>query len=244
MNPLVITILAAGEGKRMNSNIPKVLHLFQGKPMIVRILETALTLESKKIIVVTGKYNDLIQDTISQYMDIPAEKIYFVVQSVPCGTGDAIKQCLSSYEHGDKVLILNGDMPLITRDILNRFIESGMDATILVARFENPKGYGRIMYDDHCNFIKIVEEKDCDDQERKVDIINSGIYLIQSDMLKKFIPKIQNKNSQQEYYLTDIVKMIASDSEKKINTYLIHESENKYICGVNTQEELHGLLTS
>ena len=144
---LTITILAAGEGKRMRSNIPKVLHLFQGKPMLVSIIETSKNLDAKKIIIITGKHDVLIKETISKYMDI--DNLLFIQQGTPLGTGDAIKSCLPSYNKEDKVLILNGDMPLINKEILKKFIDaSPYDMNILVARFSNPTGYGRIVYNE------------------------------------------------------------------------------------------------
>lgn len=234
---LTITILAAGEGKRMRSSIPKVLHLFQGKPMLVRIIETSKELHAKKIIIITGKHDVLIKETISKYMDI--NNLVFIQQGTPLGTGDAIKSCLPSYTKKDKVLILNGDMPLINKEILKKFIDaSPYDMNLLVARFPNPTGYGRILYNEKNEFIEIVEEKDCSPEQKKVDIINSGLYYINADLLLKYIPMIDNNNSQKEYYLTDIVKIIKHNEEININTYLICQDENKYISGVNTLEEL------
>ena len=241
-NNLVITILAAGEGKRMNSSLPKVLHLFHGKPMLIRIINTALTLCPEKIIIVTGKYDKLIRETVSEYINTRTHRIEFVLQENPQGTGDAIKQCLRHYLPGEKILILNGDMPLITKNILETFIDQSEDACILVAKFENPFGYGRIVYDSAGDFIKIVEEKDCSEVERQIQIVNSGLYLINSDILHAFIPLIDNNNTQKEYYLTDIVKLIKMDSRFNINTYLIDEMDNKNISGVNTQDELKNLL--
>jgi UDP-N-acetylglucosamine diphosphorylase/glucosamine-1-phosphate N-acetyltransferase len=236
---LTITILAAGEGKRMRSNVPKVLHLFRGKPMLVRIIETAKELDAKKIIIITGKYHELIKQTVEKYMEL--EDLIFVQQGSPLGTGDAIKSCLSAYTEEDKVLILNGDMPLINKEILGKFIENREPMTILVARFSNPYGYGRIIYDEEGEFIGIVEEKDCSETEKKVDIVNSGLYYLDAKLLIKYIPMIENNNVQKEYYLTDIVKIIKKNEEMSIKTYLLGEEENKYISGVNTPEELAAL---
>jgi UDP-N-acetylglucosamine diphosphorylase/glucosamine-1-phosphate N-acetyltransferase len=236
---LTITILAAGEGKRMRSNIPKVLHLFQGKPMLVSIIETSKKLDAKKIIIKTGKYDVLIKETISKYMDIDIGNLIFIQQASPLGTGDAIKSCLPSYNKEDKVLILNGDMPLINKEILKKFIDaSPYEMNILVARFSNPTGYGRILYNEKKEFIEIVEEKDCSPEQKKIDFINSGLYYINADLLLKYIPMIENRNSQKEYYLTDIVKIIKDSEEININTFLICQDENKYISGVNTLDEL------
>jgi UDP-N-acetylglucosamine diphosphorylase/glucosamine-1-phosphate N-acetyltransferase len=236
LNNLVVTILAAGEGKRMNSDIPKVLHLFKGKPMLVRIIEASFSLHPEKIIIITGKHHVLIRTTLEKYIDI--KKVWFVKQENPLGTGDAIKTCLPLYHNEMRVLILNGDMPLINKTILEKFIDNSYQANILVAKFENPTGYGRIIYDNSREFIGIVEEKDCTEEQRKINIVNSGLYLIESRLLRKYVPMIDNNNVQNEYYLTDIVKLIKQHTELSIDTYLIEESENKYISGVNTPQEL------
>jgi UDP-N-acetylglucosamine diphosphorylase/glucosamine-1-phosphate N-acetyltransferase len=233
---LVITILAAGEGKRMRSNLPKVLHLFHGKPILARIIKTARLLNPVNIIIITGRHNQLIQKTLSEYISL--KDIFFVVQKNPLGTGDAIKTTLPYYHSGKQVLILNGDMPLISKDILEQFINKRSPMNILVAKFENPFGYGRIVYNSDGEFTEIVEEKDCNDLQREIQIVNSGLYYLSADILTEYIPKITNENSQKEYYLTDIVKLMKQDSRIKIDTFLIGESENKYISGVNTPEEL------
>jgi len=235
-NDLVITIMAAGEGKRMNSTLPKVLHMFKEKPMLVRIIETSLSLNPEKIIVITGKHDILIKKTLELYLN--TSKIIFVNQTDPKGTGDAIKYCLPFYETGNKVLILNGDMPLINEKLLQRFIANDNKASILVAKFENSKGYGRIVYNELGDFAEIVEEKDCSDEQRNIQIINSGVYFIDGDLLQQFIPMIKSDNVQNEYYLTDIVKLIKQNTPFSVKTYLLDESENKYISGVNTAEEL------
>jgi UDP-N-acetylglucosamine diphosphorylase/glucosamine-1-phosphate N-acetyltransferase len=228
--------MAAGEGKRMNSTLPKVLHMFKEKPMLVRIIETSLSLNPEKIIVITGKHDILIKKTLELYLN--TSKIIFVNQTDPKGTGDAIKHCLPFYETGNKVLILNGDMPLINEKLLKRFISNDSKSSILVAKFENPKGYGRIVYNELSDFVEIVEEKDCSDEQRNIKIINSGVYFIYGNLLQLFIPMIKNNNIQNEYYLTDIVKLIKQNTDFSVKTHLLDESENKYISGVNTAEEL------
>jgi len=238
---LTITILAAGEGKRMRSSIPKVLHLFRGKPMLVRIIETAIELKANKIIIITGKYDELIRDTIKKYMENNIDNLIFVRQSSPLGTGDAIKSCLYAYTEEDKVLILNGDMPLINKNILQKFINNDEQMSILVAKFSNPHGYGRIILDKDGEFIEIVEEKDCSEKEKKIDIINSGLYYVDAKLLIKYVPMIENNNTQKEYYLTDIVKIVKKNEAISIKTYLLDEDDNIYICGINTPEELAAL---
>uniref|UniRef100_A0A6C0DCH9 UDP-N-acetylglucosamine diphosphorylase n=1 Tax=viral metagenome TaxID=1070528 RepID=A0A6C0DCH9_9ZZZZ len=233
MSELVVTILAAGEGKRMNSNIPKVLHLFHNKPMLVNVIEASMTLQPKRIIVITGKYDELIKSTLSKYINI--ENIQFVIQKQPLGTGDAIKSCLPLYNDNEKILILNGDMPNITKELLKKFIDRNDPFVVLVAKLANPTGYGRIVYNNNI-FVEIIEEKDCTELQRIIDIVNSGLYYIDSEILQQYIPMITNENKQKEYYLTDIVNL--ANQNMSIKTFLINENENKYIQGVNTQEEL------
>lgn len=272
MTNLTIVILAAGEGKRMNSDLPKVLHLFDGLPMLVRIIQTITQLRienaqcnvsfshksademgrlnekscktvgfTKNIIIVTGKHDEQIKKTVSKYM--PLTDLVFVKQPVPKGTGDAIKSCLSHLNPEDDVLILNGDTPLITRDILTKFINNSLSANIIIAKVSNPYGYGRIVYDE-ANYLKeIIEEKDCDEKQKQIKVINSGIYLVKGWLLAEYIPKIDNDNAQKEYYLTDLFKLIKRFSCNGIRTYLLDENETKYISGVNTQEELTNLYS-
>ena len=240
--------MAAGEGKRMNSIIPKVLHRFKEVPMLVRVIEAARQLSPQNILIITGKYYDFIDSVLRQYTTI--DDIIYVDQVRPLGTGDAIRSCLYYYEGEANVLILNGDMPLITADILRRFIADsdtiGKDVytgSILCAWFENPTGYGRIVtsIDGGGNIQRIVEEKDCSTEEREIKIVNAGIYLFPSDVLREYIPKIGNQNTQKEYYLTDIVELVSGGSGGYVRAFVIPEADNKYISGANTQAELAAL---
>ena len=258
MSNLVVTIMAAGEGKRMNSDIPKILHKFNSIPMLIRIIIESNKLYPKKIIVITGKYDKLIKNTINEYFsednhDI-LDNIIFVQQHNPNGTGDAIKSTLEHYSNNDNVLILNGDMPLVSYALLKKFISSENKdslysydigkreiAKLLVAKLDNPYGYGRILYNNYGEFIGIKEEKDCSIQEKKITITNVGIYYFNANILKKYIPLINNNNSQKEYYLTDIIKIMKQYSDINIETYQVEEELKYQIMGVNTQEELKNL---
>jgi bifunctional UDP-N-acetylglucosamine pyrophosphorylase/glucosamine-1-phosphate N-acetyltransferase len=255
MNNLTITIMAAGEGKRMNSIIPKVLHNFNGIPMLIRIILESIKLSAKKIVIITGKYDTLIKSEIQSYFDKNNisfyEKLIFVQQTIPNGTGDAIRSTLDVYSDSEDVLILNGDMPLLKADLLQNFMLTYSPAKLLVAQLDNPYGYGRILYEDDNNhnnnpkkFIGIKEEKDCSPSEKEIQIINAGIYFFHSTILKKYIPLITNDNAQNEYYLTDIVKFIRANSNIDIDTYQIDDTLKYQIQGVNTQKELHDLETN
>lgn len=242
---LVVTIMAGGEGKRMRSSLPKVLHLFRGKPMLVWVIEAALSLTPKKIVVITGKFHEQIIRTLSEYIDIFG--LVFIQQKNPLGTGDAIKSSLGQYETADRVLILNGDTPLINQSILETFVNNAKtDCVVLSTILENPHGYGRIICQEGI-INQIVEEKDANIEQRKITQVNAGLYLISGEVLHMYIPKITNENNQKEYYLTDIIGLVNEISGHRVSTVLI-EDENIRIRlrGINSPEELSELdnLTS
>lgn len=237
---LTVCILAGGEGKRMKSNLPKVLHLFKHKPMIVHIIEKSLELNTEKIIIITGKHNNLIQKTIKEFINNDQfNKLSFVIQHNPMGTGHAVSCTLNEYVNNESVLILNGDTPNLTKELLFKFIQNHNNK-ILISEIDDPTGYGRIILNNQNNIVKIVEEKDTNTQERLVKLINSGIYFIESKNLIKYIPLIKNKNIQSEYYLTDIIELMILDNID-IKGHLINKDENQLILGVNTAEQLHNL---
>ena len=230
--PLTAIILAAGEGKRMRSDLPKVLHLVGGKPMLVRVLETVRKVNPEKIVVVTGRYHNQIIQTLAKWMDIFG--VVFVEQSPALGTGHAVLCCLEQFTTDDRVLILNGDMPLLRLAVL-RILLSHERNRVMTTRLENPTGYGRIIYDGRGEFRGIVEERDCREDEREIQEVNTGVYVFSGEVLHKCLPLLTNENSQKEYYLTDVVRH-ALAAGYSIETYMTIDS----ICtrGVNTPEEL------
>lgn len=245
MRELIVTIMAAGEGKRMGSNLPKVLHCFQGVPMIVKIVQNVMELKPNKIVVITGKNHEDIKKILSSSINT---EITYVNQPEPLGTGDAIKCALNSYDEYTNVLILNGDMPAITSNLLEKFIASTtMDdptklvAKVMVANLDNPYGYGRIIRDSNGSFLEIREEKDCTLKETSIKDVNVGVYYMSEMLLKMFIPKIGTNNNQNEYYLTDIIKLLSENTVSGVKTYAISKYENKQIYAVNTQKELEML---
>lgn len=254
---LTITIMAAGKGSRMKSIIPKVLHLFDGVPFLFKIILECCKLNPRKILVITGSDHNIIESTLIDCFlmnNMPGfELIQFVNQPDPEGTGNAILCTLPYYESGENILILNGDMPLISYNVLNKFIiDSSIDkkeecpetieiSNILIAELENPSGYGRILIVNGY-FVGIKEERDCMDQEKEICLVNTGIYYFSESILKKYIPMISNNNSQKEYYLTDIFGIISRESDTRMGTVLIDSSLNYQIMGVNTQDELNRLI--
>jgi UDP-N-acetylglucosamine diphosphorylase/glucosamine-1-phosphate N-acetyltransferase len=242
ISDLNIVIMAGGEGKRMNSNIPKVLHNFQNVPILVRIIKESYILKPSKIIIITGKYDNIIKiflkDNLSDEM---YNNLTFVNQVIPNGTGDAIKCTLEHLNIESNVLILNGDMPLITSNILSKFIcdDTNNIAKLLIAKLDNPYGYGRIIMNKDNEFISIREEKDCNSEEKDIKLVNAGIYFFSAKILKKYVPLITNINVQNEYYLTDIIQIIKNDTNIiNITTYIIDSKYNFQIKGINTKKEL------
>ena len=224
---LSIVILAAGKGTRMKSSLPKVLHKISGKPMIYFIIKEALKL-SKDITVVLGHQNEAVKDVINSYF----KDIKFSIQDIKNypGTAGALREVEFS---GKRVLILNGDMPLVTKEELQKFLEVDADIVMSVIRLDNPSGYGRVVIKDS-EVVKIVEEKDADEEELKIKSVNAGVYLIKKDVLKEFLPKISNNNKQKEYYLTDIIHL-AKEAKKVIKPIFVDEEDFK---GVNSKLDL------
>lgn len=246
-----IIILAGGDGKRMNSSTPKILHLFLGVPMLINIILIADKLQSEKILVVTGKYYNEIKYVCENNLESSVKnKLIYVQQPHALGTGNAVKHCLPYLNDYKMTLILNGDMPAINVNFLQEIIkeiellpESVTKNFVVTATIDNPYGYGRIISDknnikDNVSKIKyIVEEKEASDEEKSIKNINTGIYYINSNTLIKYVKLIDNKNEKQEYYLTDIVK-ICNEHNEDIYEYTISPNMNVFVKGVNTQQQL------
>ena len=231
----IVLIMAGGLGKRMNSDIPKVLHLLKNKPLIVHVIESALKINPKKIGIIVGKYKDIIQSTISKYIT-DTTYIEYIIQPEALGTGHAIMCCkdfLSNYKNSH-VTILSGDVPLIKSSTLKN-LNNSKSGNILVTKFEDPTGYGRIITVNE-KLLKIVEEKDCNFEERKVNIVNTGIYTFDCELIVNNIDKIENNNMQKEYYLTDLFNFI----DKNLINLVYLENSNE-VTGVNTIEQLNQL---
>jgi len=228
-----IIILAAGNGSRMQSSTPKVLHKLAGKPMLCHLVTTGLSLSNIKQVIVVGGAN------INQLQAaLPQEKIVWAHQTKQLGTADAVAIGLTVLNPEIKnVLVLPGDAPLVSTKTLTKLITNTTPNTIgiLTSNVEVPTGYGRIIRDGHKNFLKIVEELDANDTEKQITEVNTGIYLFPKDLLTKFLSKINNNNIKQEYYLTDFFK-IAIDNGIAIHSALAtHPWEIK---GVNNIVQL------
>lgn len=237
--------MAGGLGKRMESDLPKVLHhvisptdINISYPMIVYIIKTSIELGVKKIFIIVGKYKNIIKSTIEEYLI--NDLIEYVEQEPALGTGHAIKCALPTISNyiNDKVLILSGDVPLISTSTL-----FGLDGDInklLITELTNPFGCGRILFDENGHMNGIREEKDCDENEKKIKFINCGIYQIRVIDLINLIPQIDNKNKSNEYYLTDIIGLMISNSIQ-IETFILKNESQYEIKNVNTKKDLEEL---
>lgn len=227
---LNIIILAAGKGKRMGSELPKVLHLIAGKPLLSHVIATAEKLKPKNIFVIYGNGGKQVRDHLN------TAKVTWVEQKETLGTGHAVQQALPQIEDSAKVLILYGDVPLISETTLKQFIEENHKTSlaILTAIQTDPFGFGRIIRNK--NAIKaIVEERDATARQREIKEINTGILLAKAGHLKKWLKKIKNHNQQHEYYLTDVVALAVKDKIKVGSNRVINPDE---IRGINTLLEL------
>ena len=226
-NKISIVILAAGKGSRMKSSKAKVLHNISGKPMLYHIIKSSLEI-SDDITVVIAHQKELVKEQISSYF----KNINFVVQDADNfpGTGGAMKNVSPKNE---KVLILNGDMPLITSSALQGFLTTDADVIMSIFDLENPDGYGRVIIEDK-QVTRIVEQKDASKEELAVTTVNAGIYAFSKEVIDKYIPLLSNDNAQKEYYLTDVIGMAKKDG-LNISPLLVDEEHFK---GVNSKKDL------
>jgi len=222
-----VVILAAGKGRRMKSSIPKVLHKISGKSMLFHAIDVAKKVSSDITVVLYHKAEDIKKEIQCKYDDIN-----FHMQDAKKypGTGGAMKGVKNKNE---RTLILNGDMPLITKDSLLALVDGDADINMSVMKLDDPSGYGRAIIEDE-KVLEIVEQKDCKDSQLLTKTANAGIYAVNTSLLEKYIPTLDNNNAQKEYYLTDIVKM-AVDEGKTVYPVYVKEEEFK---GVNSKLDL------
>jgi len=241
-NSLCVLIMAGGLGKRMESNMPKVLHPVLGKPMLVRVIENALKLHPEKIYVIVGKYKSIIEETLASF-DVN-KHVEYVIQEEPRGTGHAI-QCAHPFllKHPQNlVLILSGDVPLLRSSTMEMLVHTHGDACVLSSIVENPTGYGRIVMNENTGLLKIVEEKDCNELERNIKEVNSGVYCFKCSALTNYLHLLENNNAQGEYYLTDMIEIIQKNNESAVVDKLcLSVEQNVELSGVNTKEQLETL---
>ncbi len=222
-----IVILAAGKGSRMKSTTPKVLHTISGKPMLFHAIDASLKISDDITIVIYHQAPRVREAIEKEYDNI---NIHIQDAEQFPGTGGALRGVQTKYK---KTLILNGDMPLITQTSLDALTGGDADINMSVIKLENPSGYGRVIIENG-TVQEIVEEKDCTSTQKNIKWVNAGIYCINSKLLDRYIPQLNNNNAQEEYYLTDIIKM-AVDEDKIVAPIFVKENEFK---GVNSKLDL------
>ncbi len=241
---LQVIILAAGKGTRMYSSKPKVLHELAGKPLVQHVVDCARALNAESISLVYGHGGEEVKKTLSD------ETLIWCEQKEQLGTGHAVQQAMDSISDSANVLILYGDVPLLSKDTLEQLLQAKGEQSIalLTANLENPVGYGRIVRNSENNetaesqldwpIERIVEEKDASGLIKQIKEINSGVMVVNGDKLKQWLAKIDNNNAQGEYYLTDLIELAVKEGER-VNSYIVFD--NKEIEGINNKIQLADL---
>ena len=230
MSKLNIVILAAGQGTRMKSRLPKVLHPLAGKPLLAHVIDTARKLDPSKIIVVYGHGGELVPETLA------SPDLAWVEQAQQLGTGHAVEQAMAEVDDASNLLILYGDVPLLQTSTLTELVRLGAEGFgLLTVNLPNPSGYGRIVRDNYGAVARIVEEKDASEAERTISEINSGIMCTSAKRLRTWLSQLENDNAQQEYYLTDTIAMAV---EAGIAVKTTQPAAAQEVAGINSRSQL------
>jgi bifunctional UDP-N-acetylglucosamine pyrophosphorylase/glucosamine-1-phosphate N-acetyltransferase len=228
--PVQVVILAAGQGKRMHSNLPKVLHPVAGKALALHVVDTARELGAEKLVVVYGHGGEVVRSTLD------SADIFWAKQEPQLGTGHAVAQALPEISGTGQTLVLYGDVPLTKASTLKRLLQAGRDGlSILTVQLANPAGYGRIVRDTAGNVQRIVEEKDATAEEKAIREVNTGIMAIPSARLGEWLGNLSNNNAQGEYYLTDIVALAVAEG---VPVRTAHPDGEWEVLGVNSKVQL------
>ena len=235
---LRVIILAAGKGTRMNSDLPKVLHKLHGKALIDYVIDESELLDPKEIILVVGfKKEQVIKHTNNRF------HLKYATQVEQLGTGHAVLQTKELLKNKKgHILILYGDVPNIKAStlmpIVDDHISNNRDLTLITAEIDDPSGYGRVIRDKNGNLLKIIEEKDCSDNEKKIKEWNPGIYIFKTKEVFRILNSIKTNNASKEYYLTDAIGL-AQQSNMQIKAIKIASSGE--VIGINTTDQLKEL---
>ena len=235
---LRIVILAAGKGTRMNSDLPKVLHKLNGKPLLDYVLDESELLNPKETILVVGfKKEQVISHTENRI------NLKYATQIEQIGTVHAVLQTEELLKNNKgHIIILYGDVPNIKAStlmpIVDDHISNNRDLTLITAEIDDPSGYGRIIRDKNGNLLKIIEEKDCNNNEKKIKEWNPGIYIFKTKEVFRILNSIKTNNASKEYYLTDAIGL-APQSNMKIKAIKIANSYE--VIGINTTDQLKEL---
>ncbi|WP_225639301.1 bifunctional UDP-N-acetylglucosamine diphosphorylase/glucosamine-1-phosphate N-acetyltransferase GlmU [Candidatus Profftia sp. (ex Adelges kitamiensis)] len=230
---LSIVILAAGKGTRIYSDMPKVLHNLAGKPMVQHVIDTAIQLKPQSIYLVYGYYGSLLREKLSK------QPLKWVLQAEQLGTGHAMQQAALNFSCNEDILMLYGDVPLISKETLQRLlaVKPYRGIGLLTARVMDPTGYGRILRKNN-RVIKIIEHKDATAEQHKINEVNTGILVANSRELKRWLSKLNKNNVQGEYYITDIISLAHEEGSliETVYPYRLSEIEN-----VNNRLQLSAL---
>lgn len=225
-----IVILAAGQGKRMHSNLPKVLHPLAGKPLVSHVIDTARSLSPHRLSLVFGHGGD----TVRSALDAP--DLSWALQEPQLGTGHAVQQALPFLEASGTTLVLYGDVPLIRAETLKRLLHAAEEGlAILTVELGDPQGYGRIVRNPAGQVVRIVEQKDATVDEKKIREINTGIMAMPTERLGEWLGRLSSDNAQNEYYLTDIVGMAV---EAGLPVRTANPDYEWEVLGVNSKVQL------
>jgi bifunctional UDP-N-acetylglucosamine pyrophosphorylase/glucosamine-1-phosphate N-acetyltransferase len=228
---LGVVILAAGQGTRMRSSLPKVLHKLAGRPLLQHVISTAGALEPEQIVVVYGHGGEQVPAALS------ADGLTWVEQAEQLGTGHAVEQALPALKDADRVLVLYGDVPLTEVSTLSALIDAAADTdlALLTVELENPTGYGRIVRAQNGSIQRIVEQKDAAPEELAIREINTGILVADRARLEQWIERLENDNAQGEFYLTDIVEAAVKEG---IEVRSAQPADFDEVKGVNDRMQL------
>lgn len=232
MMELSVVILAAGKGTRMKSVLPKVMQPLAGRPLLRHVVQTAQTLKSARTLVVYGHGGDLVQKAFA------ADALLWAEQAEQKGTGHAVQMALPQLPASGRTLILYGDVPLTTAATLGRLIEkvgSEKAMGLITLEMANPAGYGRIVRNASAAVTRIVEQKDANDEEKKIREVNTGIFCVPNALLHKWLPALTNNNAQGEYYLTDIIAMAAAEG---VAIETVQPEQSWEVDGINDKLQL------
>jgi len=233
---LKIVVLAAGKGTRLqseNSDVPKVMRQVCGKPLLWYVLEALPVTDKQDVIIVVGYGKDKVMEYFDGYR--------FATQEKQLGTGHAVMAAAEQLGGFDgPVLVCYGDMPLVKRETYETFVnehfETGNDCTILTAKTADPKGLGRVVRNNDGEFVRVVEDRDCDSEELKITEINTGVYVFNTPRLLNALKQLKNENDQGEYYLPDVAEIMLNSGEK---AGLFKRNMGDELIGVNTVEQLN-----
>ena len=228
--PLEIVVLAAGQGKRMRSDLPKILHPLAGRPLLAHVLASARALGPRNIVVVHGHGAEKVRAAFA------GETLQWALQGEQLGTGHAVQQAMPLISADADVLILYGDVPLVRPETLKALVDAAREGVaVLTADLPDPTGYGRIVRAPGGGVARIVEHKDASAEERAVREINAGFMAMSARRLGTWLGKLTNHNAQKEYYLTDVVKLAAAEGVP----VRAHKAEDAWeVAGVNSKREL------